>query len=198
MSDSNSGTELLAAAREILGKHDFTEVKGHDLKGVDKTSCCLFEDAYAVVAVVFYATWNDLKRDWQKAQTSFVELISEHVSKEEQKSWDGYLLLWTSDFVPPNDTEDRQAIQYDTGRVRKLVSAGTELAGVADVSAALLPLLPMDHFQNATSDEGVLARISKLLESPELPSKKIQAVVDAFEDGESLMEAFHDFNGATE
>ena len=198
MSDSNSGTELLAAAREILGKHHFTEVESHQLKGFDQTTCCLFEDAYAIVAIVFYATWGDLRRDWQKAQTAFVELISEHITSEEQKSWDGYLLLWTTDFVPPNNTDARQAIQYDTGRVRKLVSAGAELAGVADVSVALLPLLPMDHFQNATSDEGVLARISKLLESPELPSKKIQAVVDAFEDGESLMEAFHDFNGATE
>lgn len=192
MNDSSS-TELLAAARDILGDNEFSEITQHSLARFDESSYGLFEDAYSIVAIVFYETWNDLKDNWQLAQTAFVELISDHISKDEQKSWEGYLLLWTTDLIPLSDTESRQQIQYNTGRVRKLISSGEHLKEVADVSNALLPLLPITDSFGKTTDESVLARIPDLLKSDDLSKEKIQTVIDAFENQESLVESLHDF-----
>lgn len=193
MSNSNSPTELLAAARDILERNGFSEITKHELAGFDASSNCMFEDLYSLVAIVFYNTWDDLKRDWELAQTAFVELISDHISRNEQKSWEGYLLLWTTDLVPLSEVETRQQIQYNTGRVRKLISSGEHLKEIADVNQALLPLLPITDSFNQSADKDVLKRLPELLESTELPKEKIQAVVDAFEDNESLIEAMHNF-----
>jgi len=192
MSSANSPTELLAAAREILASNGFTEVTQHQLPGFDSSFSCIFEDAYSLATIVFYNTWNDLLRNWQVAQTAFVELISEHISRDEQKSWEGYLLLWTTDFVPTSDVEKAQQIEYNTGRVRKLISTGEHLTQIGDVAQVLLPLLPITESFTKTTDEGVLARIPSLLQSNELPEHKIRAVIDAFEGNQSIFEAIHD------
>lgn len=193
-SDQNSATELLAAARDVLTRNGFTEVTAYRLSGFDSSFTCIFEDPYSLVAIVFYETWGDLKRSWVDAQTAFVELISSHISREEQKSWEGYLLLWTTDFVTPSEVEHRQEIQYNTGRVRKLVSTGEHLKEIVDVRHALLPLLPISESFQSTDGEGVLDRIPELLASNDLPKEKIRAVVKAFEVQESLMEAIHSFD----
>jgi len=189
---SNSSTELQAAARDILERNGFSEITQHQLAGFDNSSNCMFEDAYSIVSIVFYSTWDDLKRNWQLAQTAFVELISEHISRDEQKSWEGYLMLWTTDFVPFSEIEYRQQIQYNTGRVRKLISSGEHLKEIGDVYHALLPLLPITESFDQAADDSVLKRIPELLQTSTLPKGKIQAVVNAFEKQESLMEAMHD------
>ena len=126
-------TDMLSVARETLVRNGFTEVILYTLAEIDSSNQGLFEDPYSLVAIVVFDTWSDLFREWSEVQASFVELISQHISKEERKSWDCYLLLWTPDFVPPAQLEKRQSIRYDTGRVRKLIASGEEIRELADV-----------------------------------------------------------------
>lgn len=199
MTNLNSPTELLAAAREVLIKNAFAEVKNHRLPEFDSSFCCIFEDAFSLVTIVYFNTWGDLVRGWKDAQASFVELISRHISREDRKSWEGYLLLWTTDLVPTTDTDKVQQIEYNTGRVRKLVSTGENLPQVADVAKVLLPLLPIlpESFGKA-SNESVLARIPSLLQSEQLSQEKLQAVIDAFDKNESILETIHNFRERTQ
>ena len=92
-----------------------------------------------------------------------------------------------------SDAEARQQIQYNTGRVRKLICSGEQLKEIVGVNTALLPLLPITDFLGQGSDENVLAMIPDLLQSSEISKNKIQTVVSAFEQHESLVEALHNF-----
>jgi hypothetical protein len=188
-------TDMLSAARETFVNNGFTEVTLYNLAEVDSSNYDLFEDPYSLVAIIVFETWSDLFRGWSEAQASFVDLISEHISKDERKSWDCYLLLWTPDIVPPAQFQKRQSIRYDTGRVRKLIASGEEIRELADVEAALLPLLPITGNVSASTGESVLDRIPALLETKGLPRTTIRAVVDAFERQESLVESLHNDGG---
>jgi hypothetical protein len=156
-------TDMLSAAKEALARNGFTEVTLYHLADIDRSNQGLFEDPYSLVAIVVFETWPNLFDQWSGVQASFVELISEHISRDEKKSWDCYLLLWTPDFVPPAEWEERQSIRYDTGRVRKLIASGDEIQELADVSTALLPLLPITESASASTDESVLGQLPALL-----------------------------------
>ena len=191
-----TATDMLSAARETLVRNGFAEVTLYSLAKIDSSNQGIFEDPYSLVSIVVFETWSDLFREWSEAQASFVELISEHISKDEKKRWDCYLVLWTPDFIPPAELEERQLIRYDTGRVRKLIASGEEIRELADVATALLPLLPIAENVSASTQESVLDRIPALLESKELPQTIIRAVVEAFEKQESLVEAIHNYGDA--
>ena len=188
---SLSHTEILAAATSVLCKHGFTEVDNFALAGVDRSSQRLFEDTYSIVAIVAFQTWSDLVKEWIDSQASLVELISEHLSRDEYKTWEGYLVLLTSGLVPTSEVPQIERIRYDTGRVRKLVSTGAQLKEVSDVEEALLPLLPLDEPLEDASADAVLSRLPELLGGQELPSNSIQIVVDAFLKQEPLIESLH-------
>jgi len=195
-----SPSEILAAASSILRTHGFIEGKTVQLSGIDPGSHRLFEDSYSVVAVVAFSNWHDLVRSWSDAQTAFVELISDNVSSEESKSWDGYLVLLTSSVVPEGDHALIDRIRYDTTRVRKLISTGEQLREVSDIEDALLPLLPLFDVPvfdvpEALSPEAVLNRLPTLLKGPELSEDVIKAVVDAFLAHEPLIESLHKIAG---
>jgi hypothetical protein len=190
-----TSTDMLSAAREILLRNGFREATLHYLKDVDRSNQALYEDPYSLVAIVVFATWSDLLRDWPEAQASFVELISENISRDESKTWDCYLLLWTTDLFPRDKSEERQAIRYNTGRVRKLIASGAEIRDLGDVSTALLPLLPITESTSASMEESVLDRIPTLLESEAISQLTIRNVIDAFHKRESLVEALHKSGG---
>lgn len=190
-----STLDLLVAATDILVRNGFSRATPHILPEIDFSRQAIFEDPYSIVAIIVFDTWHELVSKWANAQTSFVDLVSRNISKDEMKSWDCYLLLWTADYTPFSSSGEREVIRYDTSRVRKLVASGEELKEIADVEAALLPLLPIVDTINASTQMGVLDRIPSLLESRELSASKIQRVIDAFEKQESLAEAIHNFGG---
>jgi hypothetical protein len=188
-------TDMLSTARETLLANGFAEVTLYHLDRIDLSNQGLYEDPYSLVAIVVFETWSDLFHEWTEAQASFVELVSEHISRDESKTWDCYLLLWTPDLVPRDKSEERQAIRYDTGRVRKLMASGAEIRELGDISTALLPLLPITESASASTEESVLDRIPAILESNELSQSTIRTVVDAFRKRESLVEALHNSGG---
>lgn len=181
-------TQLLAEAKTTLASNGFTEVTLYRLQGIDSSNQCIFEDSYSLVAIVAFELWSNLIDEWHKAQTSFVELTSNHISEKEKKIWDCYLVLWTPDMAPMDQGDKKKTIRYDTGRVRKLIASGEDIREIADVKIALLPLLPIGENFCRSSEASVLDRIPDLLKSDELTKETIKLVIDAFEKQEPLFE----------
>lgn len=184
-------TELLSGADEVLRNNGFTQVTKYGLEGIDSVNQSIFEDAFSIVAITVFSTWAELFEGWSEAQSALVELVSEHVAKDEKKVWDCYLLLWTLDLVPLGLTDKRRSIQYDTGRVRKLISSGDDFKQLSDIERCLLPLLPIDRDLSQTNEPNILNRLPALLESTEVSRQMTEAVVSAFESQESLADAIH-------
>ena len=105
------------------------------------TDIRMFEDVRCVVGLVCYSTWPKLEAGWMAAQAAMITRISEHMTRSDPKSWDGYLVLITAD--EPAEYLGIHQIKYDTQRLRKLVVSGRDLK-VFSVKRSLLPVLPFD------------------------------------------------------
>ncbi|MGH2403880.1 MAG: hypothetical protein ACRDGN_05370, partial [bacterium] len=144
---SLTSTDILAAAGEILVSHGYSRSSDAVALGAPLRNTRLLEDAYGIVAVVVYETWEDLVTRWPDAQGFLVDLISKHVSSADAKAWEGYLVLLTPAVIGMASRSDADRIRYDTTRVRKLLATGEELRTVSDVERVLLPLLPLDEVE---------------------------------------------------
>lgn len=190
---SLSQTEILAAATNILSKNGFSEIESIYLKGIDRESYRLFEDVYSIVAVVAFPNWQALVSGWIEAQSSLVELISEHLSQEEDKCWEGYLAMLTTGLVPTSEQKQVERIRYDTARIRKLVTTGMQLKEISDVENALLPFLRLQEKMEESPDDAVLGRLPNLLQDKDLSEDIIKTVVDAFLKQKPLIETLHKY-----
>ena len=188
-------TDLIAAASGYLAEAEYTQVSAGRLDGLETHGGRFFEDGYSIVMLVVYNTWSELQRRWTEAQASLVELISDHLTRAEAKSWDGYLVLLTTDPCPTSERGQVDVIRYDTFRVRKLVAAGDELNSLLEVEQALLPLLPMKgHFESG-GQSSVLDLLPGILASHGISSEASERLLRAFRDQESLLEALHELEG---
>src|SRR5271155_1735484 len=88
-------TDLLAASTQCLENAGYTRIEADAAWDFNKQAARLFEDEYNIVAVVVYGTWRDLVENWGTEQAGLVELISRHLSSNDAKAWDGYLVLLT-------------------------------------------------------------------------------------------------------
>lgn len=191
---SLTNTEILAAATSVLCRNDFSEAESCVLDGLDRLNHRIFEDAYSIVAVIVFNSWKELFESWVEAQGSFVELISQQLTRDEYKAWEGYLVLFTTGLVPRSDEHQIERIRYDTARIRKLVSTGSHIREVSDVEDALLPVLPLNEGMSTTSS-AALDRLPDILQGNELESGAIKCLVDAFLKQELLVEAIHEYLG---
>lgn len=188
-----SDTEILAAATNVLCKNGFSEVNNIYLKGINHESHRLFEDAYSIVAVVVFPSWQDLFSGWIDTQTVLVDLISEHVSQEEEKAWEGYLAMLTTSLVPKSEMQHVERIRYDTTRIRKLIATGVQLKEVSDIRDALLPLLPLEEQMEDSPADAVLNRLPHILQDKKLSEDVIGTVINAFLKHEPLIESLHKY-----
>jgi hypothetical protein len=192
MSDSSltRASILSGASQTLTGPAAGYQPVSSDLITVWPTDAVrVFEDAFTVVAVCVFDTWTALEESWQEAQGALVELMSEHLSTHDAKSWDGYLVLLT----PGHRSDDRDAIdriRYDTARVRKLVSSAPELATVSDIEHALLPLLPLSGDIELALTHSPLEVVGDALRE-EFDGAVVDAVLAAFADQRPIVEAIH-------
>ncbi|MHC2068138.1 hypothetical protein ACYFX5_11735 [Bremerella sp. T1] len=183
--------QILGEVVDVLSRNDFSFVGDEQLVGFDSIYQRVFEDAYSVVAVVYFESWEDLKATWIEVQTSFVELISENFTRSDRKSWEAYLVLMSTDLVPSRDSTRAHDIRYNTSRVRKLLATGDQLRELRDVEACLLPLLPIRTQEGSIRSSNVLQQLPGLISGPELSRQQIQAIVDAYEQQASMLEAVY-------
>jgi hypothetical protein len=191
-----TSSEILACASSLLVRNGYEEGTNVALSDIDRGSHRIFEDAYGIVAVVVFSSWQDLVAKWTDVQGAFVELISTSVAREESKSWEGYLALLTPGLVAESEQGQIERISQDTGRVRKLITTGAHLQDQSDVETALLSLLPLQEAAEVSSNDNILSRLPNLLSGPNLSKEAISSVVQAFQEQSPLVEALHSYLGA--
>lgn len=186
-------TDLIAAATQVLGDGGYHQIARRFEKW-DTPSSRLFEDEYNIVGVVVFDTCGELLRAWPDLQGSLVDVISQHVGREESKAWDGYLVL-LSPGVAPSEGTAIDAVRYDTTRLRKLVATSDDLRNPTDVERVLRPLLPLSQEQANLSQESALDLLPRLLVEQDIPTKTTQILVDAFREQSPLLERLHQARG---
>jgi hypothetical protein len=187
-----SGT-LLAAAGEVLQTHGYLAAKPEYLKNWTISNARVFEDAYGIVAIVVYETWQDLLSNWIDAQAALVDLISARVGRSKPKAWEGYLVLLSPSVMESGSESAAQSIRYDTSRVRKLIASGDEISGLGDVERVLLPVLPIKSGVAPDSEASVLDVLPEILVKKGIPSEAARSLIRAFSNQESLMDSLHAF-----
>jgi len=181
-------TQLVAAVSDVLISNNYVEVVTPE----NQIGSRVFEDAFGIVAVNIYETWNQLSRKWHFAQGDFVDLISGHLRRGEPKAWEGYLVLLTPGLVGEGEMLEITEIRNDTTRVRKIVASGDDLTTLEDVQTALLPLLPLPIDESVSADDSnLLALLPDLLEASGIQHGLTEAALDAFAANESILERLH-------
>ena len=183
-------TELLAATVDFLLNGGYMRLEEQERSGEWASNSRLFEDSYGIVAVVVYESWSELSDTWPDDQERLVELISRHIRITDPKAWDGYLVLLTPGVIPSRNEElQATSIRYNTSRLRKLLATGEELQTLRQLKRLLMPLLPLDSDGAPVERKSPLATLPDLLARKGIPLLAAEAVVEAFTDQESLMEA---------
>lgn len=189
---SLSASSMIALASETLSLNGYRVVR--DMTDIKKLGdqALLAEDAYSVISVVAFETWQQLEKDWAEAQADLVDLLARRLSRSAPKAWDGYLVLLCAG--EPSDRLDADRIERDTSRVRKIVATGGRLRTSADVSRVLDLLLPLELPENLSALEDVLDALPELMENT-VDGAKLKIVVDAFRNGEPPLERLHQSEG---
>lgn len=185
-----TSTDLIAAASEILENSGYVRIDA-TTPGSAISEARVFEDPYSVVTLIVCETWPELESRWTNAQGGLVELMSAHMSSDDPKAWEGYLVLLTPGLTAGSeDTQTVSSIRYDISRVRKLVATGDELKQISDVERTLLPLLPLLPLQTTGDAGSVLDLLPELLAGREqIEESAVRAVIDAFIAQKPLVEA---------
>lgn len=157
-----------------------------------------FEDEYSVIAVWTFTSVEELVAGWGAAQDHVVDLLGENVIATDPKAWDGYLILLAMDGVPEGLVAELSNIRSDTRRVRKLVLTADDLPRrIADplelaphVRRTLGPVLDLDLDSTPGRTDPLSSlptRIAGSLDS----TTHLDAVITAYETGDSPLEALH-------
>ncbi len=189
--------QLLAEAASVLTQNHFSVSGDIAIAGIDKCNQRVFEDAYCVGMVAYFEDFKTLLASWVEIQTSLVEKVTSVLSQSDRKSWDVYLVLFTTGYVSSSEIASVKSIKYDTNRVRKLLSTGDDLRDLSDVGAALLPLLPIVERSRVANNDSVLNRLPEILEANEKHANLIRIAVEAFESQESIASALYRNSGGT-
>jgi hypothetical protein len=149
----------------------------------------VYEDVYGVVGLLVFDSVEQLERDWPSAQSDLVDLLSRHLSRDDAKAWDGYLVLFTGALEGRSSEARLSEIRRDTSRVRKIVATGDQLRSLVSVERALLPLLPLDMQAAATLPGSALELLPNLLAAHGISLETSSRLVAAFGQQSSLMRA---------
>lgn len=186
-------TMLLAAASELLEKAGYREVSSERIESWPRPGARVYEDPYSIAALVAYETWHDLSTGWSDAQAALAALMSRYLTRDDSKSWDGYLVLLTPSVPPEEERLVAADIRSNTRHVRKLVTTGDELRDLRDVLRTLLPLLPLEPNIVTPSQESVLDLLPDLLAGHGIEQEAVHVLIGAFAKQEPLVETLHNF-----
>ncbi len=187
-----SETQLLAAAGELLKQGGYREVSSERLESLKSDKARVYEDQYAIVCLVVFPSWTDLRSRWTNVQADFVELLSKYLLRADAKTWDAYLVLLTP-ATALEQWQEAQEIRQDTTRVRKLVGTGEDLRSLGDVATLVSSLLPIGTAEVVTDKtETIWSLVYQSLEKKGVHRDAIQSLVKSYEEQRNIMEALKD------
>ena len=189
---SLSASSMVALASETLSHNGYRVVR--DMTEMKRLGdqALLAEDAYSVISVVAFETWQQLEKDWMEAQADLVDLLARRLSRSAPKAWDGYLVLLCAG--EPADRLDVDRIERDTSRVRKIVATGGRLRTSTDVARVLDLLLPLELPDDLSALEDVLDALPELMVKT-VDGANLKIVITALGDGEPPFERLHQSGG---
>ena len=187
-----SETQLLAAAGELLKQGGYREVSSERLESLKSDKARVYEDQYAIVCLVVFPSWTELRSRWTNVQADFVELLSKYLLRADAKTWDAYLVLLTP-ATASEQWQEAQEIRQDTTRVRKLVGTGDDLRSLGDVATLVSSLLPIGTAEAVTDKtETIWSLVYQSLEKKGVHRDTIQSLVKSYEEQRNIMEALKD------
>jgi hypothetical protein len=187
-----SETQLLAAAGELLKQGGYREVSSERLESLKSDKARVYEDQYAIVCLVVFPSWTELRSRWTNVQADFVELLSKYLLRADAKTWDAYLVLLTP-ATALEQWQEAQEIRQDTTRVRKLVGTGEDLRSLGDVATLVSSLLPIGTAEAVTDKtETIWSLVYESLEKKGVHRDTIQSLVKSYEEQRNIMEALKD------
>jgi hypothetical protein len=188
-------TQIFAAATEVMESSGFNRVADSLVQTPADQNLRVFEDDYCIVGVAAFETWAELSAKWMGSQETLVGLISRHLVRSEPKSWEGYLVLMTPSVVPSSSHTEAEEIRYDISHVRKILATGDDIQSIGGVEATLLPLLPLSEKEIPLGQGEALEEIlpALLADQHGVPDGAVRALINAFREHRSLMEALHGY-----
>lgn len=187
-------TDLLVAATSVLGTNGYHTVALHAPQW-HSHSTRLFEDPYSVVGVSVFDTVDSLLQDWPDLQGSLVDVISQHIGRDADKAWDGYLVLLTP-AAAASRADELESLRSDTTRLRKLVATGEDLQEASDVERILRSLLPLSRTTDSIQLPSTLDLLPDLLTSLDIPASVTTALIDTYRDQGAMLERLHKIRSA--
>ena len=176
-------TQVLGEAKRLLDAAGFSDIGAINVTPILELQ--IFEDDRSIVGLIYHNTWSELEANWLTAQSAMVERMSERIRRSDPKSWDGYLVLFTTD--DPTSTERLSKIKNNTNRLRKLVATRSELTALAAVKGTLLPVLPFDVANVDVSSARLTDRIPDMLEAQGIDRSLATAALQSFQQNQSPM-----------
>lgn len=188
MASELTQSQLESGISEIMQSSGYSEVRSDVGTVLDR----VFEDEYGIVALAVFPDWSSLETRWPDAQGEFVDMLSEVLDRSEPKAWEGYLVLVTLESVTWDASRVLASIRRDINRVRKLVITGAEVPSLSFLSAALLPVLPIESREQEIPSGNLLDALPITLEQATGVEPRVTVSVrDAYLENETLMEAIH-------
>lgn len=186
--------ELIGAADESLQSAGYRRVDPtrDDSSHAQDSASRTYEDEFGVVGLFVFETPESLGEGWPDAQSELVDTMTRHIARDEDKAWDGYLVLLTPIGCDQEQRHRLNQIRYDTTRVRKIVASGDDLHSLSDVTRVLLPLLPLGPAAPVDLPSSALELLPALLERHEIDARLTAKVVEAYEAQRPMITAIFD------
>jgi hypothetical protein len=166
-------TDILGASANVLGKAGFATRRA----SIGDRELLVFEDCSVPGFLYSYTDPTDLIQSWEKDVDRAIAAHQFGLRRAGQKAWNVYVVLLAASKANHGQSAALTAIEEDLRGTRKIVSAG--VADLADLRAALLPLLPL---QSAPRLEAV-DMVAEIRErTTELPSRAVDAFLSTADD----------------
>jgi hypothetical protein len=140
-------TDVASSAQIILQEAAFETW----LVAVDQYTAVCFEDNAVMGFVYVFDEPQALLLRWRSMETALLNRNAPRFREAEEKAWNIYSIFLCAKTASEEETREIRRIDEDLERTRKIAACG--LAGHADIVAALLPILPIQHRPQLGSED---------------------------------------------
>ena len=180
---------VLREAVTTLESNNYTPSEA-GFESANVLASAIAEDAFGVVALAVYDTFEALLESWRDAQSALSALLRKELGEGDPKRKEAYLVLFC---LSPyfGDQHLVREIEEDITFARKFVILGQHLENEAatNINVALAPLLPLESELSDIAMTRALDELPSMLARYGINRDLSSRLVNAFLRGEPLMDA---------